>query len=185
MSDTEVWKPIPGFEGYYEASTLGIIRSVDRIVQVKTMYATYPRFLKGKVVKQTFDGKGCYLQAMLSKDGIHKKYLTHRLVAQTFIANPMNLPEVNHKDEDKTNNSVSNLEWCDHVYNNNYGSKLHKTRGENNPQNKFTAETVREIRRLYIPGDSVYGSMGLSKMFGISPSHTTAILKRRRWGWLD
>lgn len=185
MSDTEVWKPIPGFEGYYEASTFGRIRGVDRVSHYKLYGKDVYKLVKGKIIKQVFDGRKLYLQASLCKDGKSVRYLTHRLVAKTFIENPFNLPEVNHKDEDKTNNSVSNLEWCDHIYNNNYGSKLHKTRGENNPQNKFTAEMVKEMRRLYIPGDPVYGSMGLSKMFGVSPTHTTAILKRRRWGWLD
>ena len=65
----------------------------------------------------------------LHKDGKQKSYRTHRLVAQAFIDNPNNLPEINHKDEDKTNNNVDNLEWCDSKYNHNYGTWREKRRG--------------------------------------------------------
>ena len=63
---------------------------------------------------------GGYLQVMINRNGKTKAYLVHRLVAQTFIPNPNNYKEINHKDENKTNNRVDNLEWCDRKYNNNY-----------------------------------------------------------------
>ena len=67
-----------------------------------------------------------YMYVNLRKDGVTKQQYIHRLVAQAFIPNPNNLPEVNHKDEDKTNNNVKNLEWCDRKYNINYGTRTAK-----------------------------------------------------------
>ena len=182
----EIWKPVPNYEGFYEASNLGRIRSITRVKPFKCRYGKIvPREYKGKILKPTFDGRHMYLQVTLSKDGIQKRELIHRIIAKTFINNPYNLPEVNHKDEDKMNNSVSNLEWCDHKYNNNYGTKLNRTRGINNPGHKITPEIVNSIRKEYVPLSHEYGLAGLGKKYGISETHVCAILKGRRWGWLD
>ena len=116
----EIWKPIAGFEGYYEVSNRGRIRSVDRIV---TMKNGRKRLTQGKMLKPfVYNGDGNYTGVVLSKDGNHRKHSIHRLVAQAFVPNPNNLPEVNHKDENKTNNCAENLEWCDRKYNNTYGT---------------------------------------------------------------
>lgn len=77
----------------------------------------------GRVLKSLKDTSG-YLKVCLCKNGKPKMFLIHRLVAETFIPNPDNLPCVNHKDEDKTNNWATNLEWCTHKYNNNYGTAI-------------------------------------------------------------
>ena len=103
----EVWKDIKGYEGHYQVSDKGRVKSV--------------KFGKEKILKPARDTKG-YLAVQLCKNGEIKRCFVHRLVAQTFIQNPNNLPHINHKDEDKTNNSVQNLEWCDSKYNNNYGT---------------------------------------------------------------
>lgn len=109
----EVWKDIPGYEGYYQASTLGNIRSVPRVTSNN-------HYKEGKVLKQRPDKNG-YSIVCLCKDGERKFRKVHRLVAMTFIPNPCNLPQVNHKDEVKANNDVFNLEWCTAKYNTNYG----------------------------------------------------------------
>lgn len=75
----------------------------------------------GHIIKPGPTGTG-YVQVILRKNGKNKKHRLHRLVAQTFIPNPDNLPEVNHKDENKVNNKVENLEWCDKNYNTHYGT---------------------------------------------------------------
>ena len=132
--EKEIWRPIKGYEGLYEVSNLGRIRSLDRmIIQPDGV----KRLWKGRIrkpIKDTRENKG-YLRVELSKDGILKKFAIHRLVAQTFIPNTNNLPQINHKDEDKINNFVfvnkdgsvdlnkSNLEWCDGKYNVNYGTR--------------------------------------------------------------
>lgn len=79
----------------------------------------------GKILKPQKNTRG-YLQVGLSKDGTKKHFLIHRLVAEAFIPNPLNLPCVNHRDENKTNNCISNLEWCTYEYNNNYGTRTEK-----------------------------------------------------------
>ena len=106
----EIFKEIEGYEGLYEVSNLGNIRSLRKNIILK------PALNQG------------YLQVNLVKDGITKVFLVHRLVAQAFIPNPNNLPLVNHKDYVKDNNNVENLEWCDSKYNNNYGTRNQRLR---------------------------------------------------------
>ena len=107
----EIWKDIEGYEGKYQVSNKGRVKSLS-----------YNKTGREDIMKQRKSTNG-YLMANLCKNGKHKHCLIHRLVASAFIHNPEGLPEVNHKDEDKTNNNVENLEWCDHLYNNNYGTK--------------------------------------------------------------
>ena len=115
----EEWRPIEGYEGLYEISSYGRVRSLDKYVKSKS--ESY-RLHKGKVLSPEKNTRG-YLSVVLSYNGKHKTITVHRLVAQAFLPNPDNLPEINHKDEDKTNNNVTNLEWCDHKYNVNYGTR--------------------------------------------------------------
>ena len=111
----EVWKAIPGYEGYYEASSLGNIRGVDRVVNC-IWGKCYP--IKSKL-KATYTDKDGYLHVCLSKE--HKTCVPsiHRLVAMAFIENPENKPCIDHIDGDKKNNRVENLRWCTVKENNN------------------------------------------------------------------
>lgn len=102
------WKPVGGYEGHYEVSNLGFIRSLDRVVQRPGRGDTVAK--AGQLLKVNVTPKG-YLRVQLVRDGAHQNFLVHRLVAQMFIPNPELKPEVNHKDGDKTNNRVANLEW--------------------------------------------------------------------------
>lgn len=115
----EEWRTIFGYEGLYEVSSYGRVRSLDRYV-VDSLGNR--RFYKGKVLSPIKDKVG-YLSVKLQEGNKHN---IHRLVAQAFIENPDNLPQVNHKDEDKSNNRVDNLEWCDSKYNNNYGTRIER-----------------------------------------------------------
>ena len=115
----EKWRPVVGYEGFYEVSSLGRVRSLDRIVE----YSNGARHLhQGQFLSPTKDKCG-YLVVHLYKDGKRTDKKVHRLVAQAFIPNPRNLPEVNHKNEVKNDNRVENLEWISHLDNNNYGTK--------------------------------------------------------------
>ena len=107
---TEIYKDIKDLEGKYQVSNFGQILSLN-----------YRKTGKAELLKpgKTKDG---YPIVILYKDGKKKTFTIHRLVAETFLPNPNNLLEVNHKDEDKTNNSVDNLEWCTREYNINYGT---------------------------------------------------------------
>lgn len=119
--EKEIWKDVVGYEGYYEVSNFGNVRSIDRYVNHSS---GGERISKGKYLKQQIL-KG-YKRVQLSKERKVKHHFVHRLVAFAFIPNPNNLPEINHIDEDKTNNNVENLEWCDTKYNINYGTRLQK-----------------------------------------------------------
>ena len=107
----EDWKDIPGYEGLYVVSNNGRVKNVR----------------SGRVLRGIVNNLG-YIMVGLSKSGKVKMISVHRLVAEAFIENPDNLREVNHKDEDKSNNIVDNLEWCDRKYNINYGSRMDKVR---------------------------------------------------------
>lgn len=102
----EEWKAIPGYEGLYEVSNKGNVRNVRRNTLLR--------------LSKNNDG---YIQVHLYKNGIRNKFQVHRLVAQAFLPNIDNLPQVNHKDENKTNNNVTNLEWCTAKYNTNFGTR--------------------------------------------------------------
>ena len=106
----ELWKDIKGYEGIYQISNLGKVYSLK----------------SKKFLKSQFNNKG-YVTIDLYKGGKGKRFFVHRLVAQAFLSNPNNYKEINHKDEDKTNNSAYNLEFCDHKYNSSYGTKCERT----------------------------------------------------------
>lgn len=110
----ETWKDVIGYEGKYQISNTGEVKSLNYLSTGET-----------KLLKQQTDKHG-YKRVRLYKDGKGKSCLVHRLVAIAFIPNPNDLPMVNHKDEDKTNNNVNNLEWCTIAYNNNYGTKIER-----------------------------------------------------------
>lgn len=113
----EEWKNIDGYEGF-QVSNKGRVRSIDKIVKGNGG-STFLK--KGKILKTHINNFG-YIVINLWVNNSFKHHKVHRLVAEAFIPNPQNLPQVNHRDEDKTNNSVDNLEWCDNKYNCNYGT---------------------------------------------------------------
>ena len=111
----EIWKDIKGFEGLYQVSNLGNIRSLDKYVNNR-----FKNILrKGKILKPSKKING-YLQVVLVKNGKRYTKTVHRLVAETFIPNPKNYPVINHKNECKSDNNVLNLEWCTISYNTRY-----------------------------------------------------------------
>lgn len=111
----------------YEVSNFGRVRSLDRVVKRTRCGVSSDFKAKGKILTPGDNGNG-YLFLYLYKDGNSKHMYIHRMVAFTFIPNPNNLPQVNHKDENPSNNHVDNLEWCDAEYNSNYGSHNEKVR---------------------------------------------------------
>lgn len=143
--DNEIWKDIViekngvvyDYEGLYQVSNLGRVRSLDRIDN-----NGYRR--KGKIIKCRLHKSG-YMCVGLRKNGEKQQsFSIHRLVATAFIPNPNNLPVVNHRDECKTNNYVKNLEWCTHKYNTNYGTCQEK-RSEKQKGKPLLEETKQKI----------------------------------------
>lgn len=117
----EVWKDIQGYEGYYQVSNKGRVKSLDRCVKFKHGKGTH--FVPGKVLKPSLNIERGYLRVSLTKHNRSKFFRIHRLVAEAFIPNPKCLPQVNHKDENRLNNYADNLEWCTNTYNNRYGTR--------------------------------------------------------------
>ena len=114
--EKEIWRAIKGYEDLYEVSNFGRVKSLFRYK---------------KVLKPIKDTNG-YLKVNLYKNGSHKFVNIHKLVANAFIDNPNNFKYINHKDEDKTNNRVDNLEWCSFYYNLLYGTRLERIAKKNN-----------------------------------------------------
>jgi hypothetical protein len=120
-----VRKAVKGYEGYYEVDQFGRVYSVDRIIPVNDNGRNYSKQLQAKQMKQSVNTNG-YKIVSLTKDGKTKNLYVHRLVAEAFVQNEDELPMVNHKDEDKTNNFAENLEWCNASYNRTYGKAVEK-----------------------------------------------------------
>ena len=120
--EQEEWRDIKEFEGLYQISNLGRVKSLSREVRANTCGI---RTLQEKIITSCKSSCG-YMMVVLCKDGVRFNKTIHRLVAETFIPNPKALREINHKDEDKTNNCVDNLEWCNRVYNANYGTGVER-----------------------------------------------------------
>ncbi len=142
---TEIWKDIKGFENSYQISNTGKVKSLERKVpsKVKNTFQT----IREKIRKTNTTTAG-YEYVVLSKDNTHKTLLIHRLVAEHFLDNPNNLQCVNHKDENKTNNNIENLEWCSYKYNNTYKS-INLRKSKNNIIRKIIQYDLdmNELRR--------------------------------------
>ena len=108
----EIWKDINGYEGLYQISNFGIVKSVDRI----SKHSNGDLTLKGKILKKNKNSKG-YLYLSLCKNGKYRQYLIHRLVAEHFIPNPDNKPYIDHINTDRSDNRVENLRWVTHKEN--------------------------------------------------------------------
>lgn len=114
----EKWKDIQGYEGLYQVSNFGRVKSLERY---KKNNLGSKSLISETILKQSISNKG-YCRIHLCKDAHKKAFSVHRLVADAFVPNPNNLTDVNHKDENKKNNRADNLEWCDCKYNINYGT---------------------------------------------------------------
>ena len=158
----EEWKEIEGFDGFYQVSNLGRVKSVGGLCgTVKRK----PHILK---ISKT---KGGYERVRLQHNGKDITIRVHQLVAKAFVDNPLNKETVNHKDGNKLNNVFTNLEWSTrseqlfHAYKMN----LRKSkRGSSNVNAKLTEQQVEEIRSMYIPMSREFGTVALSKKYNVS-----------------
>ena len=163
----EVWKDVVGFEGIYQVSNLGKVKSL--------------KFGKEKYLSITKSSIG-YLNTKLQLNKKNKSFLVHRLVAETFIKNEFNKPCVNHINGIKTDNRIENLEWCTHKENTEHSLKndLRKT-GCNHKQSKLSLKDIEYIRKNYKEKDKKNGGYKLAEMFGVSRNCISNIVKNKTY----
>jgi hypothetical protein len=174
MENSEIWKDVVGYDGLYQVSNFGNIKSLDR-KRWSGRNNSYSLF-KGKELSKS--KRRGYLRVSLTKSKIEKTFSIHRLVAIAFIPNPENKPQVNHKDGDKLNNNEWNLEWntasenTQHSFDNGLQVII---RGEGCYNSKLTAKDVLEIRKSKLP------QRKLGKIYGISGSIVCEVRNRKTW----
>lgn len=140
----EEWFPVERYEGIYWISNKGRIRNK-----------------KGQIMRPVDNGKGYLRYNLFRHKGRGKTEYAHRLIAEAFIPNPNGLPEINHKDENKKNNDINNLEWCSHKYNQGYGTLPSKTSARMSKGVLGVKATTGE--RLYLPKIADAGRHGLNR----------------------
>lgn len=164
----ETWKGVRRYEDLYEVSSLGRVRSLPRTCRKLEGKILKEYVYEGKILKPYRNHKG-YLLVRLYRNDKTKDMTVHRLVAEAFIPNPDNLPQINHKDENKANNSVENLEWCTNAYNRNYGSGFFRHK-------KPVAQYSRDGRLLRW----FYSAADASRELGINAQSIRAAVTNKR-----
>lgn len=169
----EVWRPVVGYEGYYEVSSLGNVRSVDRYVEGRNGMLKSTDICKWK-------NHGNYLQVSLHKDDKKNGYGVQRLAGFAFVPNPLNLPEANHINTIRYDNRSNNINWMTGEDNKKYSIEMGTwCHGERHNKTKLKEPDVIEIRRLHATGE--YNYEDLAKMYNINPCNISRIVKRINW----
>jgi len=160
----EIWKTIEGFENY-EVSNYGNVRSKDRVVKRRGN----DTHLKGMPLKMTTNRGYSRVTLYNGKRDKHSQFFVHKLVAMAFIPNPDNLPYINHKDENKTNNHVENLEWCTAKYNSNYGTAIERRVAHQDWQSIADKQSIAVIQ-MDLDGNEIrhYKSMKEAESYGFN-----------------
>lgn len=176
IMNKEQWKDILGYEGIYQVSNEGNIRSVGRFIKNNT--SIYWR--EGSLLCPYKGGTSIYYTVSLSKEGNVRKRMVHRLVAQHFLNDWNEHLEVNHKDGDKLNNNVSNLEMCDRMYNIQHSItyNLKHDYGENSKNAKLTNSQINQIRELHKNGVM---QKTLANMYGVCKQTICNIIHYKRY----
>lgn len=159
--EQEEWRDIPKYEGLYKVSSCGRVMSLSRVIRANSCGK---RVIPDHILKA---GKGAsgYLSVTLCKDGKKSCRLVHRIVAEVFIENRNNLKEVNHKDENKCNNSVDNLEWCDRIYNANYGTGVERCRVQKFKKLEMLDMVTKDVIRTFESGKEAEHITGISRKY--------------------
>lgn len=178
IEEIEIWKDIIGYEGLYQISNLGRVQSLDRFIKRKRFSIT---LREGKELKQTITAAG-YLSITLSNNKIKTTFLVHRLVAIAFIPNPENKPDINHKKGIKTDNRVSEIEWCTKSENLTHAYKIglrEVVNGIKCHYSKLTEKQVLEIRELYANSNLNYNSIAL--IYYVKEQTISSIINKKTW----
>lgn len=173
----EVWKDIRGYEGEYQVSNLGRVRSLDRIeIITDSLGRQYKRVLKGKLLSPNDNGSG-YLTVQLGRKG--GRHYIHRLVAEHFVDNPLSLPEINHIDNDTKNNTADNLEWVTRKQNICHMVKQNRhQKGSNHYRAKLNELLVIEIKQMLKQGIS---EKYIASKYGVKQATINDIKHKRTW----
>lgn len=170
----EVWKDISGYEGIYQASSYGRIKSLGG-------HRSNGYYKKEKIMKfyKTYNG---YYRVGLSKNGESKGLFVHRIIATTFIPNPNSLRDVNHKDENKINNNIENLEWLSHQDNINYGSRKRRMMSNKEWQRKTMQETSIPVYSVSPDGkiEHWYSQHEAARQLGLQQSCISGCLRGKQ-----
>ena len=171
----EIWKDIEGYEGLYQVSNMGRVKSLERTVWDK---GGFYKTVAERILKVGKGGKG-YSQVILCKEGKGKSYKIHRLVASAFCENPSGYNEVNHKDENKENNRADNLEWCSRSYNCSYNDRAKKAgkKLRNNPNQSKPILGVDKVTGLILEFPSINEAV---RQLRIKQSHIWECCNGRR-----
>lgn len=177
----EIWKDIKDYEGLYQVSNLGRIKSLSRnVYSIKSN--KFSRRTKEKILKQTTNYKG-YQRILLNKNGIKKLFSVHRLVAETFIQNLENKPQVNHIDGNKQNNKVENLEWCTNIENMKHAWETGLRTNETIIHRTENDKRLRRIQQYSLDNKFIkeYSFIGdVEKQFGFNHSNIIKCCKKER-----
>lgn len=180
----EMWKDIPGYEGYYQVSNRGKVRSVARTIKYSGRWGKTTKTIGGKLKKLVKDKNG-YLRTSLYKNGKSIRRGSHQLVAWAFLPNPQKLTCINHKNGIKDDNRVENLEWCTPEYNENHAKENGlKAKGVQNGLSKLTPRDIKDIRERYVKGVNQYNpgtGKSLRDKYKISNTHLIRIVNRVWW----
>lgn len=171
----EIWKPIKNYEGLYEISNFGKIRSLDRTVPIRNS----TKFIKGSLRKPQKKDNG-YLFVILYKDSKSKNHYIHRLVAKNFIDNPSLKETVNHIDGNKENNNINNLEWSTRSENSIHGFKNGLCKScEKHYKSKLTNSDVLEIKNILKNTNLTQNE--IANIYGVTQSTISAIKLNKKW----
>ena len=172
----EVWRDVPGYEGLYQVSTLGRVKSVPKAVR----YGFNFRYVRAKILKPRPDEAG-YLQVVLCKGKTHRQFMVHRLVLEAFVGPcPEGMEGCHHPDNDITNCKLTNLRWDTHKANCADKEQAGTVRrGEDHKMAKLTEAQVREIRDKYATGE--FSQDQLAKEYGISPYSISLVVRKKTW----
>lgn len=171
----EEWRSVPGYEGLYEVSNYGRVLSVSHLVNTRGG----TRSTKSIILRAKYNHFG-YCTVVLCDNKKRKKIMLHRVVAMAFIPNPTSFPFINHKDENKSNNCVWNLEWCTAKYNTNYGSCIERRRLAQ--MTKHTND--KKVRQLDLDGNEirVYHSMSeAAREMGVDKSRLSQCCLHKKY----
>lgn len=177
----EIYIPIVNYEGLYEVSNYGNIKSTSKTVFIGNKKNGDPKFkITNDRILKIFKSCNSYINIHLYKDGNKKTFLVHRLMAISFIPNPKNKEFVNHIDGNKLNNNLLNLEWCTRKENNDHGYSMglmHKSHGVNHTSAKLNDKSVKEIRQRVVSETQT----SLAKEFGVTQQVIYNCIIRKIW----